>query len=112
MEKTGSSYIFVIDSGRRLQGVLTIDDALEMEKKNERDLLPNLIRDDVLVSEENTPIGDLVPSALSAKYPIAIQNEEGKFTGIVDRATVLSEVRKCLEEDNLPVPLSEVEAVA
>lgn len=108
MEKQGSSYIFVINGQRRLLGVLTIDDALDMEKKNERELLPRLIRDGVLVSNENTPIGDLLHSALSAQYPIAIQNEEGKFTGIVDRATVLSEVRKCLEEDNMPIPLSEV----
>lgn len=111
MEKQGSSSIFVIDNNRRLLGVLTIDDALEIEKSGAKDILPKIRQNDVMVAGDQTPLSDLLPTALTAKYPIALQDEGGKFTGIVDRATVLAEVRKCLNDDNAPVPLVEINDV-
>ena len=108
MEKQGASFIFVIDHQRQLLGILTIEDALEMEKRKQKDILSKVSQEDVFVGREDTPISDLLPTAVSAKYPIAIQNNTGKLVGVVDRSTVLAEVQKCLEESNAPVPLNEL----
>jgi glycine betaine/proline transport system ATP-binding protein len=108
MEKLGISSIFVTDRERHLLGLLTIDDAVEMEKTGEKNILPKVRRDGVMVSDEQAPLSDLLHTAMTTKYPIAIQNAEGKFSGIVDRATILSEVRKGLQEEYAPVPLSDI----
>ena len=50
------------------------------------------------MTQTDTPIGDLLATALSAKYPIAVQNEEGRLVGILDRATIMAEVLEDAEE--------------
>ncbi len=108
MEKHGMSFIFVIDHQRQLLGILTIEDALELEKTKQKDILLKVKQTDVYVGTEDTPISDLLPTAVSTKYPIVIQSSSGKFAGVVDRSSVLAEVQKCLERDNAPVPLNEL----
>ena len=110
MEKTGESAILCVDRERRLQGLLTIEDALEMEKKSETDVSGKLIYDDLYVTSEETPVADLLTTALTAKYPIAVQNEDGKLMGIVDRATVMAEVlERATDEAEAPTLLTETE---
>ncbi len=105
MEKLGISSLFVVDHDRQLLGVLTIDDAVDMDKKGEKEIASRVRLDGVMVSDEQAPLSDLLHTALTTKYPIAIQGENGKFVGIVDRATILAEVRKGYQEGNAPVSL-------
>jgi glycine betaine/proline transport system ATP-binding protein len=106
MEKRGVSSVYVVDHDRHLKGLMTIDKAIELEKQGKSDVSELVSPDDVYVTTEDTPIYDLLATAMSAKYPIAITNEEGKLSGIVDRATIMAEV---FEEENAegPVPLTE-----
>jgi len=91
MEKVGVSTIFVTDSERKFQGIVRIDDALELQEKEIKDL-KSVIIDDVEKTTPETAIKDLLAKALSAKYPIVVLEEDGKLAGIVDRASIMTEV--------------------
>ena len=109
MEQMGSSSVYAVDENRRLQGLLTIDDAIALEKAKETDVSQRLVYDQIYVAREDRPVADLMATALSAKYPIAVVNSEGHLTGIVDRATVMAEVTEQGEEEFAPIPLTETD---
>lgn len=106
MEKSGSSSVFVLDQDRKLQGLLHIDQAIELEKKKEKDVTGAMLTD-LYVAKPETPIGDLLGTAMKAKYPISIIDDDKRFKGIVDRATVLAEVFDADSDSQAAVPLSE-----
>lgn len=93
MEKTGVSITYVVDEKRHLKGIVTIDDAVELKEKEGKDL-SDIINADIEVAGPDTPINALLTKSLQTKYPIAVVNEEGKFLGIVDRATILAELNE------------------
>ena len=107
MEKSGLSSVFALDGKRQLQGLIKIDDAIELEKKNKNSVESKLITN-VFVTSEETPIADLLSTALEAKHPIVVQDNAGKVTGVVDRATIMAEILEPREEiEGGPVLLSE-----
>ncbi len=110
MEKMGSSSVYVLDEDRQLLGLLTIDDAIQLEKKQESDVSSKLIYDEVYVAREDRPVADLMATALTAKYPIAVVNSDGQMTGIVDRATVMAEVSEQGEDEFAPTLLQEMDS--
>ncbi len=89
MEQAGVSTIYVVDADRKLKGIVRIDDAVKMQQKKVLD--PFLINE-VFTTAPETSIGDLVATALVAKYPIAVLNDKGVLMGIVDRASIMAEV--------------------
>jgi glycine betaine/proline transport system ATP-binding protein len=93
MEKTGVSTTYVVDEKRHLKGIVTIDDAVEL-RDNEGKELSDIINADIEVAGPDTPINALLTKSLQSKYPIAVVNEDGKFLGIVDRATILAELNE------------------
>ncbi len=97
MEKLGSSTIFAVDSDRHLQGILSIDDALELEKQGVQDVKSKLVYEDVYLTRAETPIADLLTTALTARHPLAVRDEEERLIGVLDRATIMAEV---LENNN------------
>ncbi|MDZ8118190.1 quaternary amine ABC transporter ATP-binding protein [Pontiella agarivorans] len=106
MEKKGLSSVFVVDSERRLAGRVTIDDAVKLERSKQKDLSPALTTD-LYVAGPDTPIADLLGTAMTAKYPIAIQEEDsGRFLGLLDRATILAEMYD--GEEDATTPLDEI----
>lgn len=107
MEKSGKSSVFALNDNREVQGLVLIDDAIELEKGNQRTVEPKLIKN-IYISNEDTPLSDLLSTALEARYPIVVQNEKGQMTGIIDRATILAEVLEPRDEiEGGPVLLSE-----
>ncbi|TVR67021.1 MAG: glycine betaine/L-proline ABC transporter ATP-binding protein [Spirochaetaceae bacterium] len=106
MEKHDISSVFVTDSSRHLKGIVTIDDALKLQKNKEKDIA-SIIIDDVYTTTPTTPIADLLGTAIKTRYPIAILDEEGVFQGAVSRAAIIAEVGKNSDEAAAPVPLSE-----
>lgn len=105
MEKKGLSSVFVVDSERRLAGRVTIDDAVKLERSKQKDLSPALTTD-IYVAGPDTPIADLLGTAMTAKYPIAIQEDNGRFLGLLDRATILAEMYD--EDEEATTPLDEI----
>ena len=107
MEKNNTSSIFALDADRKLQGLLTIDEAVRLEKENISDVREHLMTD-LYVAEPDAPVGDLLSRATTARYPISIVDENGRFRGIVDRATVIGEV---LGEDHEDTSTMSLEAL-
>jgi len=108
MEKHGHSHIFVVDSGRVLQGILSIDDAVKLKKEKIRDLASK-INTDVYTTLPETAVADLMATALETRFPIAVIDEDGVFQGIVDRAAIIREVNEGMDDQTLtPTALSEI----
>jgi glycine betaine/proline transport system ATP-binding protein len=105
MEKRGVSSVFAVDSERRLIGMVTIDAALKLEREKKKDLQP-VVSTDIYVADPDTPISDLLGTAMSAKYPIAIQDKQFRLLGLLDRATILAEMYD--EEEEATTPLDEI----
>ena len=89
MRESKMSSIFVINKDKTLQGLLTIDSALEALKKGETDVTKYLLYD-IEKAVPDTSLNELLPSAVRSKYPIAIIDKEERLLGIVARVAVLS----------------------
>ncbi len=88
------SSIFVVDKSRKLQGIVSADDALELAEKGEKSL-KNAIKKDVYhTTSPDTLIVDLLPMASEAKYPIAVVDSENKLLGVIVRVSVLSGISR------------------
>ena len=96
MKQEGVSTVYAVDEDGHLRGVVRIDDAVELRAKDEDDLSTVLI-EDVPTAHEDTPVAVLLPQVFEAELPIAITDDEGRFRGIVDRASVLAEVTTNME---------------
>lgn len=105
MEKRGVSSIFAVDSERRLVGLVTIDEAIKLERAKKQDLHP-VVNTNIFVASPDTPISDLLGTAMTAKYPIAIQDEQFRLLGLLDRATILAEMYD--EEEEATTPLDDL----
>jgi len=88
METNGISSVFVVDEKRRLQGIITIDDAIKGIKNNKSIL--DILKHDYYTTDEETYVQELIPKAIETKYPIAVVNEDKKLVGIIVRVSVLS----------------------
>src|SRR5690606_1853253 len=104
MKQAGVSTVYVVDADRRLQGILTIDGAIALQKQQTRDV--TVAVDGVYTTSPQTTVRELLTTALSAKYPIAVLGEDRTLLGILDRASVLAQVAG--DEDDEATPLSEL----
>ncbi len=102
MERNRISSCFVVDSERRLRGIVRIDDTVKQQKQNKHDLR-EILKEDVYTTYTTTAISDLLSTAFSTQYPIAVIDEENSLLGIVDRASIIAEVGG--EEDNEASPV-------
>jgi glycine betaine/proline transport system ATP-binding protein len=109
MEKHGISSVFVLGEDRKLLGLLTVDDAVKADREK-RDIKA-AVYDDLYVTSPETPIADLLTTAMSARYPISVTDEAGTFLGMVDRATILNEVLEEPTGEHSPTPLSDTLSV-
>ncbi|WP_026905615.1 quaternary amine ABC transporter ATP-binding protein [Paucisalibacillus globulus] len=88
MEENGISSVFVVDRGRRVKGIVTIDDAIQA--KQDKKSLEDILRDDFVIVKKDEYINDLIPKALESKYPLAVVDDEEKLIGFILRVHVLS----------------------
>lgn len=88
MKSNGISSLFVLGEKRKLEGIITIDDAIEAIK--EKKTLKDIIKKDYQIADPEDYVQDLIPKAVDTSYPIAVVDEENKFLGIIVRVSVLS----------------------
>ena len=88
MEQSGISSIFVVDNDRRLQGLVTIDDAIKALKENKR--LADILQQTFYTTKPETYVHELIPIATKSKYPIAVVDDDDRLLGIIVRGSVLS----------------------
>ncbi len=90
MKEAGISSIFITDKSKHLKGIVTIDDTRQLAKKDEHSLESIIINEDIHTTSPDAPISELLPMAISTKYPIVVVDDDNKMLGIIVRATVLS----------------------
>lgn len=88
MERSGISSVFVIDSERKLQGIVTIDEAISALK--DQKTLKEILVKEYSTTNPDTFVQDLIPIATYSKYPIAVTDENNRLLGIIVRVSVLS----------------------
>ncbi|SDI99127.1 quaternary amine ABC transporter ATP-binding protein [Natribacillus halophilus] len=88
MRKHGISSVFVIGQNKKLEGLVTIDDALKANKENQP--LKNIMISDFPTTDPETYIEALIPIATEAKYPLAVVDDEKQLMGIISRVSVMS----------------------
>jgi glycine betaine/proline transport system ATP-binding protein len=111
MEKGKISSIFVVNSDRQLQGLLRVDDAVKLERAGKQDV-SDALQTDLYVASPDTPIADLLHTAMNARYPITIQDDKGCLLGVLDRSTILAEMYEKDKDEPAVTPLDEVLAEA
>lgn len=88
MEANGISSIFLINKERKLQGLVTIDDAVDALKQNKS--LKDILTRDYSTTRPDVYLQELIPMAKETKLPIAVLDEEERLNGIIVRTSVLS----------------------
>jgi len=106
MEQARIPAIMAVDAARKLKGIVTIDDAVQLVREKKDDLTP-VVSDQVFTTTPDTPIANLLTTALETSMPVAVLDEEGRLMGVVDRASILAELSKSMEDEETPIPLSE-----
>ncbi len=89
MRDNSISSVFVVDRERRLKGIITIDDALNLIKTNREDIL-EIIDTNVQTVSGDVSIQDLIPLFINSKYPVVVVDENQKMQGIIFKASVLA----------------------
>lgn len=88
MRTNGVSTAYVVDGKLKLLGILSIDAAVNAKKDGVP--MADIIASDVLTTQEDALVSDIIPLTTESKYPIAVVDAENTLKGIVTRASVLS----------------------
>lgn len=89
MKEVGISSIFVMDKEHKLQGIITIDDAVKLLREN-INKIDEVIDKNIYTVTPDTLIEDILPLFMSTKYPIVVTDEENKILGIIVKASALA----------------------
>ncbi|WP_164215973.1 glycine betaine/L-proline ABC transporter ATP-binding protein [Virgibacillus sp. YIM 98842] len=88
MKENGVSSVFVVDRGRHLKGIVTIDDAVKGVK--EKQSLEEVMHQDITAVKPDEYVNDLIPKALESSLPLVVVDDNNKLRGIILRVHVLS----------------------
>ncbi|MCM3358185.1 glycine betaine/L-proline ABC transporter ATP-binding protein [Psychrobacillus sp. MER TA 171] len=88
MRENGNSSAFVVDRKRQLQGIITIDQAIEGMKQKKT--LQEAMSKEVKTVHPEEYVQDLIQQVLDSKYPLVVTDEEGTMKGIILRVHVLA----------------------
>ncbi len=88
MKSNSVSSAYVVAEKMRLQGVITIDDAVRANK--EKLTIPDILISDIATTSPDALLSDIISMAAETKYPIAVITEDRNLKGIVSKAQVLS----------------------
>lgn len=89
MEEQGLSSVFIVNREQRLQGLVTMDDAIAAAQKGIKDLR-DLTLIQVPTTAPDTILEELIPVAAEHRWPIAVLDEVGKLVGVIPRVAVLA----------------------
>ena len=95
MKNLGFASLFVLDSDRKLKGLITLEDVSGLAKKvpeheDEARTIEPVLRTDVAKTTPDVQIANLLEESAKTNVPIAVVDEEGVFKGIVTRPAILS----------------------
>ena len=88
MRENGISSAFVTDRKRQLQGIVTVDQAINGLK--EKKTMQEVMSTEVKTVSSDEYVQDIIPYVLDSKYPIVVTDEELTIKGIILRVHVLA----------------------
>ncbi len=88
MRKNALSTVYVVDDDLRLEGVLTITEAIRALREGLS--VGEVMASNIATTTEDALVADVLPVAAEAIYPIAVIDGENRLRGIVTKASVLS----------------------
>lgn len=88
MRKNALSSVYVVDGKMKLNGILTLSDAVRAKKENLN--LAEMIVREITTTSADVLVQDVIPIAAEAPYPLAVTDNEQRLLGIVTKASVLS----------------------
>ncbi len=88
MRKNALSTVYVVDDDLRLEGVLTITEAIRALREGLS--VGEVMASNIAITTEDALVADILPVAAETLYPIAVTDGENRLRGIVTKAGVLS----------------------
>ncbi len=88
MRKNALSTVYVVDDDLRLEGVLTITEAIRALREGLS--VGEVMASNIATTTEDALVADILPVAAETLYPIAVTDGENRLRGIVTKAGVLS----------------------
>ncbi len=88
MKSNGVSSAYVVGEKMKLQGVVTIDDAIQARKEGLT--ISDILIKDINTTAPDTLLTDIISMATKTRFPIAVVDENNSLKGIVSKVHVLS----------------------
>ena len=88
MKEHGISTIFVVDRKIHIKGVITAEDADYLIKNNIKDISSRI--QGAQTVELDMPLSEVLQVMHTAKFPLAVVDDEGKALGIIVRGAVIA----------------------
>ncbi|NMC78870.1 MAG: CBS domain-containing protein, partial [Chloroflexi bacterium] len=89
MRRESHSSVFVVDRQGHLQGLITMEDAIEASRKNIQ-WLSEIQLYQVPTTGPDATLEELLPVAASVKWPLAVIDDQGILLGIIPRVAILA----------------------
>lgn len=90
MKENGVSSAYVVGEKMKLHGVITIDHAVEANKKGLK--IEDIIIEDINTTSPDALLTEIMSMATKTPYPIAVVDEDYSLKGIVSKVHVLSSI--------------------
>lgn len=90
MRRNGVSSAYVVSQRMKLEGIITIDDAVKANKEGHT--ISDLMISDIMTTTPDTLLTDVLPMAAEARFPIAVLDDAGYLKGIIAKSQVLSSI--------------------
>lgn len=88
MREKDVQYAFIMDPGRRLRGVITLDEARQAIK-DDVTRLSKMVKGNALTIGPDQPIEEVIPLAAATDNPVAVIDEDERLIGEVPRTELL-----------------------
>lgn len=92
MDEEELSTSFVTDKERKLMGIVRIEDMVELRKQGIRDFNGMIKNEELVRTSPDTLLIDLLPQAMSSRFPIAVVDEEDRLLGIIIKSRLVSQI--------------------
>ena len=89
MNKEEISSIYVTDKNRKLQGIVRIEDAMELVQQGIK-TIDDILLTDIPTTTPDVPISELLSMATKMQYPIVVLDNENTMLGIIKRSTIIA----------------------
>lgn len=95
MREHGISSIFVVDRNKKLEGIVTVEDAAEA-RRNKKSLEDVIIRE-YPTTTKDTQLKEIIPMIADSSYPVAVVDDNNKLQGVLVRGGILGAI--AMEEE-------------